>query len=154
MGPYVVAIDHPSLQLLVTPFVDELRSETRRFDRRGRANPKPFPSLVAKVTDVERRRFGVIEHERLVGMASLSRDGEVAVAIAAPHRGRGLGSMLLTHVAGRAVALGYRRLMMESSRRSKPVAALAVRQGWDSFELGLGRVELVLDLQHTRTGTS
>lgn len=154
MAPYIVAIDHPSLQLLVGPFVDTLRSESRRFDRRGRTNPKPFPSLVRKVTERERRRYGVIEHERLVAMASLSRDGEVAVAVTADHRGRGLGSMLLVHVARRAAALGYRRLVMESSRRSQPVAALARRLGWVSFELGLGRVELVLDLQHSRTGTS
>ena len=154
MAPYVVAIDHPSLQLLVDPFVDGLRSESRRFDRRGRANPKPFPSLVRKVTDRQRRRFGVIEPERLVAMASLSRDGEVAVAVLANRRGRGLGSMLLSNVVERAGALGYRRLVMESSRRSRPVAALGARFGWKSFEIGLGRVELVLDLRHSRTGTS
>ena len=152
MSPYVVAIDHPSLQLMVGPFVERLRGESRRFDRRSASNPKPFPSLVRKVSDNTRHRFGVVENGALIGMASLSRDGEVAMAVAAHRRGRGIGTMLLDHVVRRAQLIGLRRLVMESSRRSKPVAALGGRFGWTAYELGRGRVELVLDLRDRRTG--
>lgn len=149
---YVVAIGHPSLQSLVDPFVDTLRGETRRFGRAGICNPKPFPSLIRKVADPERRRFGMMEDRELVGMASLAPDGEVAMAIAASHRGRGIGTRLLQHVALTAERDGYTRLLMDSTRRSRPIAMLGDRFGWTSFDLPHGRVEMSLQLPSRATG--
>lgn len=152
MSTYVVAIAHPSLSCLVAPFVDTLRNETRRFDRAGIGNPKPFPSLIRKVTDPHRRQFGVMTGGELVGMASLAADGEVAIAIASTHRGRGFGTGLLQHLAVTAERDGYTRLLMESSRRSRPIAQLGDKFGWTSFDLPHGRVEMTLQLPTRATG--
>ncbi|WP_040491949.1 GNAT family N-acetyltransferase [Ilumatobacter nonamiensis] len=152
MSTYVVAIGHPSLQSLVGPFVETIRTETRRFDRAGIRNPKPFPSLIRKVTDPDRRLFGVMTDGELVGMGSLADDGEVAMAIAATHRGRGIGTCLLQHLALTAERDGYTRLLMESSRRSRPIAQLGTKFGWTSFDLPHGRVEMTLQLPSRATG--
>lgn len=146
MSPYVVAIDHPSLLSLVPPFIDELRQESRRFGRIDAANPKPFPSLVRKVTDPTRYRFGIMTGRGLVGMASLAADGEISMAIAAPHRGVGHGTMLLVHVIHIAERAEFGRLHMTSSRRSRPVSRLGERLGWTIVDAGRGRVDLILDL--------
>jgi len=152
LSTYVVAIGHPSLHSLVGPFVDTLRAESRRFDRAGIRNPKPFPSLIRKVADPDRRRFGVVTNGDLIGMASLADDGEVAMAIAATHRGRGIGTSLLRHVALTAERDGYTRLLMESSRRSRPIAQLGTKFGWTSFDLPHGRVEMTLQFPSRATG--
>ena len=152
MTSYIVAIDHPSLTADVRSFVDVLHTESRRFDRGAAANPKPFPSLVRKVSDPTRRRFGSMLSDRLVGMASLAADGEVSVAIAANERGRGHGARLLHHVAETAHRDRYGRLVMSSTRRSRPVSVLAERFGWSSFDIGRGRIALVLDLERRMTG--
>ena len=150
--PYVVAIDHPSLVHLVVPFASRLHDEPRRFGRAGVCNPKPFPSLIRRVTDRERRRFGVMSIGELVGMASLSVHGEVAMAVAAAHRGQGIGALLLEQMVVEAERAGHERLVMESSRRSRPIALLGQRYGWSVHELARGRVELTLQLRCRLTG--
>lgn len=152
MAPYVVAIAHPSLQMLVDPFVDGLRAETRRFKSPGGSDPKPSSQITDKLADRRSRRFGVIENETLIGIASLSHDGEVSIAVAAEHRGRGVGTMLLRHLIERATLLGHQRLVMEPNRRSAPVAALTERLGWVGFDMGGGRVELILELDQRHIG--
>lgn len=148
----VVAIDHPSLQHLVPPFIDGLRGEPRRFDRSGICNPKPFPSLIGKVTDPQRRRFGAMLDQELVGMASLAQHGEIAIAIESTYRNRGIGGRLLEHVALTAERDGYERLVMATCRRSRPIARLGERFGWSSYVLPHGRVELTLTLPRRLTG--
>lgn len=146
MPPYIVAIDHPSLMHLVDPFIDELRQESRGFGRIDAANPKPFPSLVRRVTDRDRIRFGTMTDDGLAGMASLSRDGEISLAIAAPHRNLGHGTKLLVHVVQVAERAGFGRVHMISSRRSRPVTRLADRFGWTVVDSSRGRLDLILDL--------
>lgn len=145
MTPYIVAIAHPSLDRLVDPFADELRSEPRRFGRLAAANPKPFPSLVAKIVTNDRYRFGAVDDGHLVAMASLAIDGDVAMAVTQSHRGRGIGSMLMVHAVDVADRFGVGRLRMESSRRSTAVAALAVRHGWTVVDIGSGRIDVLHD---------
>jgi GNAT superfamily N-acetyltransferase len=147
---YIAAIDHPSLYGQIQPFVDGLRAESRRFGAADRCNPKPFPSLVRKVSDPQRLRFGAMLDGRLVGMCSLSRDGEVAVVLDHDHRGQGHGTLLLSHVIQTATKLSFPRLVMETSRRSRPVSRLSERFGWTSIERGHGRVELILNLTGDR----
>lgn len=146
MPPYIVAIDHPSLMHLVDPFIEELRQESRGFGRIDAANPKPFPSLVRKVTARDRIRFGTMTENGLVGMASLSRDGEISMTIAAPHRSCGHGTNLLVHVVQVAERAGYGRVHMTSSRRSRPVSRLGDRFGWTVVDSAHGRLELILEL--------
>ena len=152
MVPYVVAIDHPSLHRLVEPFVETLRAESRRFDRGSASNPKPFPSVVRKVTDPRSLRFGVMQDGRLLGMGALSSHGEVTMAMAEPHRGKGFGTMLFAHIVETAEKRQYGRLTMESNQRSAPITALGERFGWSAFEAGRGRLELILELPRRRAG--
>lgn len=146
MPPYIVAIDHPSLLSLVGPFVDDLRQESRRFGRVDAANPKPFPSLVRRVTDPAHTRFGVMTEHGLVGMASLSHDGEISMAVAARHRGNGHGTRLLVHVIHVAEQADFGRVLMTSSRRSRPISRLGDRLGWTAVDVAPGRLDLILDL--------
>jgi len=148
----VVAVDHPSLQHLVPPFVETLRRERRHFGRAGRANPKPFPSLVRRITDPQRRRFGVMLHGNLIGMASLADDGDVAIAIDASHRNMGHGGRLLEHVVRTAARDGYHHLTMASSQRSRPIACLGGRSGWTTQLTAPGRLEMFLPLDGRLTG--
>lgn len=146
MPPYIVAIDHPSLISLVGSFVDDLRHESRRFGRVDAANPKPFPSLVRRVTDPSRTRFGVMTENALVAMVSLSHVGEISIAVAESHRGLGYGTMMLTHVIHAAEEAEFGRVSMTSSRRSRPIRRLGDRLGWTAVEVAPGRVEFILEL--------
>lgn len=146
MSPYVVAINHPSLVSLVQPFVDELRQESRRFGGADAANPKPFPSLVRRVVDPSRHRFGVMTDEGLVGMASLSQGGEISMAVTQFHRSFGHGTMLLTAVISVAERAEFARVSMTSNRRSEPIERLGYRLGWTVTNVEQGTIELVLDL--------
>ncbi len=146
MPPYIVAIDHPSLRSLAGPFVADLREESRRFGRVDAENPKPFPSLVRKVTDPIRTRFGVMTEHGLVGMASLSGDGEISMAVAAAHRGVGHGTKLLVHVIQIAEQAEFGQVFMTSSRRRRPISRLGSRLGWTPVDITPGRLDLFLDL--------
>ncbi len=146
MEPYIVAVDHPSLFCLVRPFVTELRNESRRFGKVDAANPKPFPSLVRRVVDPARTRFGVMTEHGLVAMASLSLDGEISMAVAADHRGNGHGTKLLIHVIQVAEQSEFGRVFMTSSRRSRPISRLGTRLGWTPVDITPGRLDLFLDL--------
>lgn len=154
MPPFIVAIDHPSLISPVGTFVEELRLESRRFGRADAANPKPFPSLVRKVTDADRVRFGVMAEQRVIAMVSLSSGGEISMAVAASHRGRGHGTRLLTHIVGVAEAAGFGRVFMTSSRRSRPISRLGDRHGWTAVDVTPGRLDLILDLPRRRPASA
>lgn len=146
MPPYIVAVDHPSLISLVRPFVTELRNESRRFGRVDAANPKPFPSLVRRIVDPSRTRFGVMTEHGLVAMASLADDGEISMAVAAEHRGKGHGTKLLVHVIQVAEQAEFGRVFMTSSRRCRPISRLGSRLGWTAVDITPGRLDLFLDL--------
>ena len=146
MEPYLVAISHPSLERAVLPFLEAIGSERRRFGRLASCDPKPFPSLVRKIVDPERIRFGVVVDGRVVGMASIAHDGELSMAVAADQRGHGIGTMLMERAIEVAAVRGMGCLRMSSSHRSRPVAALAARHGWTVVDLGRGRLELLLDV--------
>ncbi len=146
MPPYIVAIDHPSLRPLVSSFVTELRAESRRFGRVDASNPKPFPSLVRKVTDPQRTRFGVMTEHGLVAMASLAHDGEISITVAAEHREVGHGTRLLVHVIQVAEQAEFGRIFMTSTRRSGPITHLGQRLGWTVVDVSPGRLDLFLDL--------
>lgn len=146
MTPYIVAVDHPSLSSLVATFVDDLRRESRRFGRADAANPKPFPSLVRKVIDPTRVRVGIVTDQGLVGMASLSDDGEISMAVAAARRGCGHGTALLVHAIQIAEQAGFGRVFMTSSRQSRPISRLGSRLGWTPVDTTPSRLDLILDL--------
>jgi GNAT superfamily N-acetyltransferase len=68
------------------------------------------------------------------------------VAVSLERRGQGVGTVLARSVVERARALGFVRLCLRSSRRSRAATSLATSMGFMVIERGAGRLDLVLDL--------
>lgn len=140
----VVAADHPSLDDQVAEFVDTVRDEPRYFGPSARRNPKPFPSLLAELQQRGGFRLAAMHGGHIVGLVRVDDDGCVHIAVAAEHRGRGTGTMLLSAATARAAQLDFGRLVLHSTRRSRAVRRLGERLGCTSVDLGRGRVDLIL----------
>jgi GNAT superfamily N-acetyltransferase len=144
----IIAADHPSLDAGVEQFADEVRAEPRCFGRFDGTGPKPFPSVVARVCSRESGfRIAALHEGRIVGLARVDDRGEVLVVVVAAARGRGVGLALARAMVDRARADGVPRLVLRSSRRSRAIVALAESVGFIGADVGLGRVELTLDLR-------
>jgi GNAT superfamily N-acetyltransferase len=148
----IVAADHPSLDGAIDQFLDQLRHEPRFFGPSGSANPKPFPSLIEGLShsgDGARGtcfRLAALDDGRVIGLARVDPGGHVLVAVSLERRGQGVGTVLARSVVERARALGFVRLCLRSSRRSRAATSLATSMGFMVIERGAGRLDLVLDL--------
>jgi len=140
----VVAADHPSLIEAREQFAAGLRAEQRFFGR-ANANPKPFPSLIAKLLADDGTRLAAVVDGRIVGLACLRADGEAAVAVVEEWRGRGVATALMRAVLLRGRQLGHGRIFIRSSHRSRAVAALGDSLDATIVDLGWGRLELIFD---------
>ncbi len=140
----VVAADHPSLIEARERFAAALRSEQRFFGRAS-ADPKPFPSLIAKLLADDGLRLAAAVDGEIIGLACLRADGEVAVAVVEEWRGRGVATALVRAVTARGPQLGLGRIFIRSSRRSRAVAAIGDALGATVVDLGRGRIELIFD---------
>lgn len=151
----IVAADHPSLDGAVGRFLDELRREPRFSGPSSSANPKPFPSLVDGLSSAGAPdptagfRLAALDGARVVGLARVDPTGQMLVAVAPDRRGDGVGTHLARHVVDRSRAVGFTRLCLRSSRRSRAATSLATAMGFMVIERGPGRVDLVLDLTPT-----
>jgi GNAT superfamily N-acetyltransferase len=142
--PTIAAADHPSLDGQVAQFVEALRSERRYFGPRARSNPKPFPSLLSELSQRGGFRLVAMLDGRTVGLVRVDVAGAVHIAVAADHRGRGVGSALLGAAVERAGRMHYGRLTLRSTHRSRAVRRLGDRLGCTAVELGRGHVDLIL----------
>jgi GNAT superfamily N-acetyltransferase len=142
----IVAADHPSLIEVRERFVGTLRAEQRFFGRAG-ADPKPFPSLIARLLADDGLRLAATVDGEIVGLACLCPDGEAAVAVVEEWRGRGVASALVRAVTVRGLQLGYGRIFMRSSRRSGAVVTMGEALGASVVDLGRGRIELIFDAE-------
>jgi GNAT superfamily N-acetyltransferase len=144
-SPYlVVAADHPSLIEARERFAATLRAEQRFFGRAS-ANPKPFPSLIAKLLADDGLRLAAAVDGEIIGLACVRADGEAAVAVVEEWRGRGVATALVRAVVARGRELGLGRVFIRSSHRSRAVAAIGDTLGATVVDLGLGRIELIFD---------
>jgi GNAT superfamily N-acetyltransferase len=151
MEPLIVALDHPSLDGLVATFMAELRSEARRFGPRSMRSPKPFPSLIDKLERGAPVRLAAVHDGRVIGVATVSDVGEIAVAVVGDRRRCGVGRSLIAAAIDRARMSGHGRLVLYSSRRSAAMTSLASQLGWIVVDQGRGRLDLIIDLtRHTR----
>ena len=141
----LVAADHPSLIDAREQFATRLRSEPRYFGRAG-ANPKPFPSLIAKLLADDGMRLAAVADGTIVGLACVRADGEAVVAVVAEWRGRGVATELMRAITVRAEQIGHGRIFIRSSRRSRAIAALGDSLGATVVDLGRGRIELIFDV--------
>ena len=147
VGPLVVAADHPSLDDDIARFAVGLRAERRYFGPRAAANPKPFPSLIERISvRGSGFRFAAIDEGRVIGLARIDEPGEMLIAVAEHRRGQGVGKVLAGAAVERARELGYRRLLMRSSRRSRAARAMGETMGFMVVDQGRGRIDLILDL--------
>jgi GNAT superfamily N-acetyltransferase len=142
----IVAINHPSLTASVDDFLAELRAEKRFFGRPSGWGSKPFPSLIAKLADPSGLRMGAIEAGRVIALANVDDEGEVALAIVADRRGCGIGADLLSTLLQRARRVGFRRLVLPTTHRSPALLAVADVLGAVAVAVGHGRVDLIFDV--------
>lgn len=142
----IVAADHPSLDDDLARFLDGLRAEPRYFGPTARANPKPFPSLIAALGGRGGFRLAAVECGRIVGLARVDGAGELTVAVAPEHRGRGIGTGLCRAAIERASTMHYGHLVLRSTRRSRAVHDIAHALGAVIVELDRGRTEVLLDV--------
>ncbi len=145
----VVAADHPALTRDVDEFLEGLRSEPRFFGPTARANPKPFPSLIEALGDRDGIRLAAIECGVVIGVIRIDAGGDVLMAVRADRRGDGVGTALGQVALRRAIDLGYRRLVMRSTQRSRAARRIGEALGCTVVDVGRGRTELIIDLAAT-----
>jgi GNAT superfamily N-acetyltransferase len=151
----VVAADHPSLTAEIERFVMDVRAESRFLGPTAAAAPKPGRTLLARLSEPGPgvRVAGTLDG-RVLGLARVDHRGELWVAVTAEHRGRGVGTAIAAELISRCRTLGYTRLVMRSSRRSRAALALGASMGFTVVDLGRGRVDLILDLAPDASATS
>ena len=121
-----------------------MRAEQRFFGRAS-PDPKPFPSLIAKLLADDGLRLAAAVDGEIIGLACLRADGEAAVAVVEEWRGRGVATALVRAVTGRGRQLGFGRVFIRASHRSRAVAAMGDELGATVVDLGRGRIELIFD---------
>lgn len=148
----VVAAAHPSLDDAVHRFCDELRAETRYFGRRGAASPKPTPSLVRRLESSEPAiELAALVDGRIIGLARIddatTAGPELLIAVAQAWRGRGVALALGQEIVARAHRVGVPRIVLRTSYRGSDVRELGNALGFQVFDLGRGRLDLVRSLE-------
>jgi GNAT superfamily N-acetyltransferase len=146
----IVSADHPSLDVDLERFLTELRTEPRHFGPSARTNPKPYPSLVASLRGRGGFRIVTVERGRVIGLVRADGEGSVWIAVAADRRGWGIGAALGRAAIHRAIGLRYRRLVINSTRRSWAIRRIGERSGCVVVEHEHGRTELILDRAEQR----
>lgn len=101
-GVLVVSVDHPSLDGDVVRFLADLRTESGASGSHAQSRPTPVASLIHELGLRNGLRLGVVQCGRLVGMTRIDERGRLHLAVAADHRGRGLGRLLVEATAERA----------------------------------------------------
>lgn len=147
-GPYMVAAAHPSLTAAqFERFEAAVRSEARYFGPRAAAEgPKPTLALLRKVLQGAGTTFVAMSAAEIVGMARLDDTpvgAELWIVVLHRWRGRGVGIELARTVIDHGTRLGYSRIVLHSSHRSRAALALGKKLGLHVVDMGRGRVDLV-----------
>ncbi|MGH8868460.1 MAG: GNAT family N-acetyltransferase [Actinomycetes bacterium] len=122
-----------------------------------------YPTLTAK--DVE--RFTTVDHDRrvalvatigeeIIGVVRYDRvaedTAEVAFVVADEHQGRGLGSVLLEHVAAAARERGLKRFVADVLPHNRKMIGVFVEAGFSlAREVEEGVLRLTFDIEETET---
>ncbi|MFD0684864.1 bifunctional acetate--CoA ligase family protein/GNAT family N-acetyltransferase [Actinomadura fibrosa] len=108
-----------------------------------------YDRRVALIATIGEEMVAVVRYDRL---ADRPETAEVAFLVEDAHQGRGLGAVLLEHIAAAARERGVRRFVasvLPDNRRMTRVFREAGYQAEQRFEEGV--IELVLDLEPTET---
>ncbi|MFC6238235.1 bifunctional acetate--CoA ligase family protein/GNAT family N-acetyltransferase [Longivirga aurantiaca] len=126
----------------------------------------PYPELTPR----DLTRFTTVDHHDRVAFVALTgddiigvgrfdrvdeRDAEVAFVIRDAHQGRGLGSVLLEHLAAAARELGVRRFVAEVLPTNRRMLATFEEAGYHpSHKMEDGVVSLAFDLEPTESSVA
>ncbi len=146
----VVGADHPSLDREVDAFLTRLGAEPRYFGPSASANPKPFPSLIRALGERDGFRMAAVDGGRVIGLVRIDASGQAHLAVAVDRRGVGVGTLLGRAAVDRAIQLGYTRIVLRSSRRSRAARRVGESLGCVVVEHGRGRTDLIVDLHTSR----
>jgi GNAT superfamily N-acetyltransferase len=149
-GVQIVAADHPSLDRDVERFLAGLSSEQRYFGPTAAANPKPFPSLIRQLGQRGGFRLAAVECGRVIGLVRVDDAGNLWIAVAADRRGNGVGVQLGRCALRRAISLGYGRIVLRTSQRSRAVRRVGEQLGCTVVDHDRGRTDLFVDFGTTR----
>lgn len=136
----IVSIDHPSVEQVAWDFAEAVRREQRFFG--PSAAPKPYPSLVNRVISAGAPRIAAVVDGRIVGLCRIEPDGTTSIVVLASRRRQGIGRRLLAAAIERAASAGMSTLVLQSSRRSRAVAALGRTFSATTVDQGCGRVDM------------
>jgi GNAT superfamily N-acetyltransferase len=152
LGIAIVAADHPSVHSELERYFGELRAERRFFGPSASANPKPFPSLIEALAERSGFRLVAFEHGRVIGAARVDPHGRLFLAVVPDRRGTGIGTLLGRAALERASALGFRRIVLRTTRRSRAARRVGEQLGCVVVELAHGRTDMILDPASVSTG--
>jgi GNAT superfamily N-acetyltransferase len=151
-APLMVATAHPSLDDAIRRFCAELRAESRYFGRRGAAAPKPARSSIRRLESSEPAiEIAAVVDGAVIGLARLDDAApagpELLIAVAQAWRGRGVALALGREIVARARGAGVPRIVLRTSHRRSDLRELGNALGFQVFDLGRGRVDLVRSLE-------
>jgi GNAT superfamily N-acetyltransferase len=146
----IVAADHPSLDRDVVTFLSRLADERRFFGPTAAANPKPFPSLIRALAERDGFRLAAVECGRVIGLVRIDPAGLAHLAVAPDRRGTGVGTLLGRAALDRAIQLGYTRIVLRSTRRSRAARRVGESLGCIVVDQDHGRTDLIVDLHTSR----
>src|SRR3954453_10802786 len=141
----VVDAMHPSLDVELDRFFEELRDERRYFGPSASDNPKPFRSLVESLRGGDGIKLAAMKRGRVVGVARVDAGGELLIAVTADRRGNGIGTTLGHAAVQRAACLGHRRVVLRTSRRHRAARRVGEHLGGTQVHRTRGKTEFVLE---------
>jgi GNAT superfamily N-acetyltransferase len=150
-APHIVAADHPSLERDIERFLDRLRAEPSSFGPTASLDPKPYASLVASLGGRGGFRLAATECGQIIGLVRVDGGGGVSMAVAAEHRGRGLGAALGQAALERAIVLAYRRLVLHSRLHGRATRRVGESLGCVVVDDGRGRTDVIIDVPTRRS---
>jgi succinyl-CoA synthetase alpha subunit/GNAT superfamily N-acetyltransferase len=124
----------------------------RFFSPRPRLSPREIQRFT-NVDYVDRVALVAMLDDHLVGVARYDRvpatgEAEVAFVVADEHQGRGVGTLLLEHLAAAARERGVTRFFAETLPDNRPMQSVFKQAGWESrarFADGVVRVEFDIE---------
>ena len=144
--------DAPALQQLYESLSDE-----SRYLRFFSPAPPALAGTIGPRVEINERHFGLVVEsgDAIVGVADYYRTlddvAEAAFTVRDDQQGRGLGTLLLDHLAEVAAARGIHYFVAQVLARNQPMRRVFRDAGfevtWSRFEIGV--VEVTLDLART-----
>jgi len=124
----------------------------RFFSPRPRLTPREVQRFTT-VDHVDRVALVALLDDRLIAVARYDRvpgtgEAEVAFVVADEHQGRGIGTLLLEHLAAAARERGLTRFFAETLPDNRPMQAVFKQAGWEAksrWDDGVVRVEFPIE---------